>query len=148
MNLEAKIQKDLIDSIKAKDETKKQTLRMLKAVIEKHKMDKRIDDAEDEVVQSMIQKQVKQRQESYEIFKKAGRDEMAEKEKSEMAILETYLPKQLSDEELEVFVKEALTEAGAKSKADMGKVMKLIMPKVKGRAEGKRINALILKCLT
>ena len=88
-------------------------------------------------------KQVKQRRESIEAFDKAGRKDLSDKEKAELAVLEGYLPAQLTTEELQNLVLEAIQASGAKVKADMGKVMSILMPKVKGRADGKVLSSLI-----
>lgn len=147
MGLEQTLQTDLIQAMKSKDALKTQTLRMVKAIIEKHKIDSGSESVTDETIQGIIQKQVKQRQESFESFQKGGRSDMADKEKSEMDLLESYLPKQLSDDELDRLVQESIKECGATQKSDMGKVMKTIMPKLQGRADGKRVNTFVMKYL-
>jgi hypothetical protein len=85
----------------------------------------------------------KQRNESIEMYKKGGRDDLVAKETAELAIVQSYLPKQLSDDELAKCVAEAIAETGAKGPADMGKVMKALMPKTQGRADGKKVSELV-----
>ena len=91
----------------------------------------------------IITKQAKQRRESVESFEKAGRKDLADKEKAELAILESYLPKQLSDDELRAVVQKAIVWSDAKSPADMGKLMKVLMPAVQGKADGKRVQEVV-----
>ncbi|MDQ3197759.1 MAG: GatB/YqeY domain-containing protein, partial [Verrucomicrobiota bacterium] len=117
-------------------------LRMLKsalkyAAIEKSGAEGELDEAE---AAQVIRKQVKQRQDSIESFEKGGRPELAEKEKTELAILNTYLPAAMNAEELSRLVKEAIADVGATSKAQMGAVMKSLGPKVAGRADGKTLS--------
>lgn len=145
--LTSQIDEDLKSALKAKDSLKLETLRMLKAAIHNFLIEKRKDTAADAEVVTLIQKQVKQRDDSIEGFKKGGRQELADKEAQEKAILESYLPKQLSDPELESLVKAAIQLTGAQSKADMGKVMKEAASKAAGRADGKRINQFVTKLL-
>ena len=144
MNLREKIQADMIEAMKAKDETRVGALRMLRAAILKFEVsgsEKKV--ASDEDVVQLIGKEVKQRKDSAEQFKNGGRAEMAEKEEKEMAILQTYLPAQLSEEELTAIVKEVIASTGVTSKKDMGKVMGALMPKVKGKADGGLVNKIV-----
>lgn len=142
MNFSEKIDADLKDAMRSKDATRLGVLRMLKsalkyAAIEKSGAEGQLDDAE--AVQ-VIRKQVKQRQDSVESFEKAGRAELAMKEKDEIAILNSYLPAGLSAEELSRLVREAIAEVGATSKAQMGAVMKAVGPKIGGRADGRSVS--------
>lgn len=128
--------------MRARDAEKLGVLRMLKsavkyAAIEKAGADGELDDAE---ATQVIRKQVKQRQDSIESFEKGGRPELAEKEKSELAILTAYLPAAMSAEELTRLVREAIAETGATGRAQMGAVMKALGPKVAGRADGKTLS--------
>lgn len=97
---------------------------------------------DDEVVQ-VLTREVKMRRESVEAFAGAGRDEMADKERAEIEIINAYLPEQLGEAELAGFVREAVAESGATSPREMGKVMAVLMPKVRGRADGKQVSALV-----
>ena len=142
MTLAERIDSDLKDAMRARDMTRLGVLRMLKsalkyAAIEKSGAEGELDDTESTQV---IRKQVKQRQDSIESFEKGGRAELAEKEKSELAILNTYLPAAMSAEELSRIVRETIAEIGATSKAQMGAVMKALGAKVAGRADGKTLS--------
>lgn len=142
MTLAQQIDSDLKDAMRARDTTKLGVLRMLKsalkyAAIEKSGAESELDEAE---ATQVIRKQVKQRQDSIESFEKGGRAELAEKEKGELAILNTYLPAAMSGEELSRLVKETIAEVGASSRAQMGAVMKALGPKVAGRADGKTLS--------
>ncbi|MCP4373414.1 MAG: GatB/YqeY domain-containing protein, partial [Deltaproteobacteria bacterium] len=99
-------------------------------------------------VLKVISTSVKQHKESIEQFKKGGREDLVAKEQAELEILEFYLPQQLSEEEINALIKEAIEEVGATSMKDMGKIMKYIMPKTQGRADGKMINQLVKKQLS
>ena len=135
-----KIEKDVIEAMKAKDAVKVSTLRMLKSAIGNYLIQAKKDKADDAEVLSHIGKQAKQRRESVESFEKANRKDLADKEKAELAILESYLPKQLTDEELSGEIQRALQISGAKSPADIGKLMKTLMPSIQGKVDGKRVQ--------
>lgn len=141
MDLKTTINNDLKEAMKAKDTVKLGALRMLSAEIKKREIDKRsnLDDGE---VQKAISTMLKQRQDSIEAFVKGNRPDLAEKEKLEVDILSVYLPQQLSDAELEKLVVEAIQETGAQGPNDIGKVMKAVIAKAAGRADGKRVNEL------
>jgi uncharacterized protein YqeY len=115
------------------------------AAIEKGGLGTELEDAE---IVAVIRKQLKQRQDSAEQFTAAGRDELATKEKSEIEILETYLPAQLGAEEITAIVDAAVAETGASTKADMGKVMKLVQQRANGRADGKTLSQEVAKRLS
>jgi len=149
MTLFQQVDSDLKDAMRARDAVRLGALRMLKSalkygVIEKSGADAELNDAD--AVQ-VIRKQVKQRQDSIESFEKGGRPELAEKEKAELAILNSYLPQQLSPDELAKVVRETIAEVGATSKAQMGAVMKALQPKIAGRADGKTLSAEVQKQL-
>ncbi len=142
MPLSQQIDADLKDAMRARDAAKLGVLRMLKsalkyAAIEKSGAEGVLDDAE---ATQVVRKQVKQRQDSIESFEKGGRAELAEKEKSELAILHAYLPAAMSAAELAELVRQTIAEIGATSKAQMGAVMKALAPKVAGRADGKTLS--------
>jgi len=149
MTLEQQIDSDLKGAMRARETQKLGVLRMLKsalknAAIEKGGASATLEDAE---ATQVIRKQVKQRQDSIESFEKGGRAELAEKEKAEMAVLQQYLPAAMSEEELARFVREAIAEVGATSKAQMGAVMKALGPKVGGRADGRTVSQEVQKQL-
>ena len=150
MTLQQRVDSELKEAMRAKDATKLNVLRMLKsalkyAAIAKSDAEAELSDAE--AVQ-VIRKQAKQRQDSIESFEKGGRAELAEKEKEELAILNTYLPQGMSPDELAKVVRETIAELGATSKAQMGAVMKALQAKVGGRADGKTLSSEVQKQLT
>ena len=150
MTLQERVDSDLKDAMRAKDAGKLAVLRMLKsalkyAAIAKSGAEAELSDAE---AAQVIRKQVKQRQDSIESFEKGGRPELAAKEKEEMEMLNAYLPKGMSAEELSALVREAIAEVGATSKAQMGVVMKAAQAKAAGRADGKTLSAEVQKQLS
>jgi uncharacterized protein YqeY len=150
MTLQQRVDSDLKEAMRAKDATKLGVLRMLKsalkyAAIAKSDAEAELSDAE--AVQ-VIRKQAKQRQDSIESFEKGGRAELAEKEKEELAILNTYLPQGMSPDELAKVVRETIAELGATSKAQMGAVMKALQTKIGGRADGKTLSSEVQKQLS
>lgn len=150
MSLTAKIDQDIKEAMKARDAGRLGALRMLKsslkyAVIEKGAGSE--SDLADTDVVAVIRKRVKQCQDAVDGFVKGGRPEQADKEKAEIALLETYLPAGLSAEELASLVREAIAETGATGKAQTGAVMKMVMAKAAGRADGKSVNAEVQKQL-
>lgn len=146
MSLKAKIEQDLLQALKAKDAVKVSTLRMLKAAIKNKEIDlrKELDDAQTTAILSTA---VKQRKESIEQFKKGGREDLVKKEEVELALVEGYLPKSLSESEILSVVEAAIKETGAQGAKDMGKVMKAVMAKTAGRADGKVVSTLVQKKL-
>jgi len=149
MTLQQRVDSDLKEAMRAKDVTKLGVLRMLKsalkyAAIAKSDAEAELSDAE--AVQ-VIRKQAKQRQDSIESFEKGGRAELADKEKEELAILNTYLPQGMSADELAKVVRETIAELGATSKAQMGAVMKALQAKVGGRADGKTLSSEVARQL-
>jgi uncharacterized protein YqeY len=142
MTIAERIDSDLKDAMRAKDAGKLGVLRMLKSAIkyvaiEKGGAEGQLEDPE--AVQ-VIRKQVKQRQDSIESFESGGRPELAEKEKEEFAILNAYLPQAMNADELSAVVRQAIAEAGATSRAQMGAVMKVLQTKLAGRADGKTLS--------
>jgi len=149
MNFQERIDNDLKEAMKARETERLNVLRMLKSAlknlaIEKGGLQFQLEEAD---ALAVVRKQVKQRHDSIEGFEKGGRPELAEKERSELKILQAYLPQALSAEELAALVKEAIAEAGATSKQQMGAVMKLANAKVAGRAEGRAVSAEVQKQL-
>ena len=146
MSLQEKLQADLKDALRSKDEMKLSTLRFLMASIHNLKIEKGKLDNEDIV--TTIQKQIKQRKESIEGFQQGGRDELVKKEKTEMEILQTYLPEQLSSAEVENIVDSAIKETSASSPQDMGKVMGILSSKLKGKADMGVVSGVVSKKLS
>src|SRR5437763_3002955 len=141
MTLPEQIDSDLKDAMRAKDAGKLAVLRGLKSALKYAAIEKAGAGLDDAAAVQVIRKQVKQRQDSIEQFEKGGRPELAAKEKKELEILNAYLPKGLSSEELSTLVRETIAEIGATSKAQMGAVMKALQAKVAGRADGKTLSA-------
>jgi len=140
-----RIETEMKDAMRAKEMVKLNALRMLKSAVMYYQMEKGGKDkpAADADVIVVVQKQVKQRKDSIESYEKGGRADLAEKEKAELAVLEAYLPKQMSQDEVAAIVKATIAEVGATSKAQMGVVMKALMPKVAGKADGKLVSQLV-----
>ncbi|MBN23154.1 MAG: glutamyl-tRNA amidotransferase [Bdellovibrionaceae bacterium] len=121
--------------------------RSLHAAIRKKEIDDRVD-LDDDAIIKIIQTSVKQRQDSIEQFKQGGRDDLVEAETQELQFLTTFLPKQLSDEELERVVRAAIESSGASEPKDMGKVMPVVLAQVQGGADGKRVSQMVKNCLS
>jgi hypothetical protein len=139
MTLSEQINKDFIEALKNKESEKLSVLRMLKSSIKNSEiaLKKTLDDSE---VVKILQREVKQRRDSFESFSEAGRDELAKKEKEEIKYLEKYLPNQLSEDELVSILQNVIAETGAENISDIGKVMSLAMTKVSGRANGSTVS--------
>ena len=148
MNLEEKIMAEMKEAMKAKNEGTLRGLRAIKAEIIKAKTEPGAGGnitAEKEV--AMLQKMMKQRRDSLEIYQQQGRSDLAQKEQEEMAVIERFLPKQLTEAELRTELQAVIAETGAASPADMGKVMGLASKKLAGRADGKTISAMVKELL-
>ncbi len=139
MSLLQKFDDDLKLALKASDRLKVSVLRMAKAALKNRQIDKRGELTEEDII-SVISTLTKQRRESIEQFSKAKREDLAEKERQELSILQSYLPKQLTTEELDAIIVETIEETSSKGIEDFGKVMRLVMPRVKGAADGKIVN--------
>jgi hypothetical protein len=139
MNLRTQIKDDIKDAMKAKDVQKRDALRLLDSAMKQIEVDERKELNDDDVL-AIIAKQVKQRNDSATQYRDAGRDDLLERELTEIAIFEAYLPTQLSDEELKDALKSIIIETGAESVKDMGKVMGAAKAKIGSQADGKRIN--------
>jgi uncharacterized protein len=140
-SLKARLQSDLNSSMKARDELTTATLRMaLTAVTTEEVAGKQARELSDDEVLRVLTREAKKRREAAEAFDGAGRLELAERERAEGGVLDRYLPAQLGDDELGELVAAAVAESGASSPRDMGAVMKLVQPKVAGRADGKRVS--------
>ena len=134
-----RIDSELKDAARARDKQRLGTLRMLKSAIKYREIETGKELSDEQVVQ-VAQTLIKQRRDSASQFKSGGRPELAQNEEAEILILEAFLPRQLSDEELLALANEAVAETGAKDAKGMGAVMKALMPKIAGRAEGKRVS--------
>ncbi|PQD96460.1 hypothetical protein CYL18_00740 [Pradoshia eiseniae] len=148
MSLVERLNSDMKQAMKDKDKDKLSVIRMMKASLQNEgiKLGKQ-ELSEDEEL-TVLSRELKQRKDSLQEFDKAGRQDLTDKLQAEIAVVESYMPKQLSEEELDALVAEAIAQTNATSKADMGKVMSAIMPKVKGKADGSLVNKLVLQHLT
>ncbi|WP_150266384.1 GatB/YqeY domain-containing protein [Paenibacillus tepidiphilus] len=146
MNLSERLNEDMKQAMKSKDKFTLSTIRMVRSTIKYLEIDlkRTLDDSE---VLDILSREIKQRKDALQEFETAGRDELAANTKAEIEIISKYLPEQLSEEEIKVIVQQTIQETGASSKSDMGKVMSALMPKVKGRADGKLVNQAVQQFL-
>lgn len=142
MSLKSELEDALKDAMRAKDKPRKSTLRMALSAVKLAEVERR-DELEDEAVLRILQKEVKTRRELIEDAEKADRPDMIKEAEAEIKILEGYLPQALSSDELQTLVVEAIAEVGASAPGDMGNVMKVIIPKVAGRADGGQISQIV-----
>ncbi len=147
MGLKDDISNQVKEALKAKDSMRVTTLRFLLSAVKNKEKDLRRD-IEDAEVEQVAQVQVKQRRDSIEQFVSGGREDLADKERAELEIIKAFIPEEMSEEEIRVIVAEAKDATGATSMKDMGKLMGAVMPKVKGRADGKLVNAVVKELLS
>ena len=148
MSLEQQVMAAMKDAMKLKDEAALRGLRAIKAEIIKAKTEPGAGGEIDEATeQKFLMKMMKQRRDSLDIFEKQGRNDLAEKEKEEMLVIEKFLPKQMSESEIKEAVAKIITETGAASAADMGKVMGAASKQMAGKADGKTISAIVKELL-
>ena len=146
MSIKNKLRDALTEALKSGETQRKTTLRMALASIKNAEVEAR-EVLEDDLVLNLLQKEVKARQETIDSAKKAERPDLIEKAEEEIKILKEFLPEQLSADELKVLVQEAIQESGASSMAEIGKVMGALMPKIRGRADGKQANQIVRELL-
>jgi len=146
MNIKTQLNDSMKDAMKSGDEVRKRTVRMVLAAVKQAEVDKR-EELDDMAVMNIIQKEVKNRRESLEEAKKANRADLVADNEAEIQVLEAFLPKAMPEEELRTIVKDAITETGASTMADMGKVMKVVMGVVAGRAPNDKISAAVRELL-
>jgi uncharacterized protein len=144
--LTEKVRSDMTAAMKAQEKERLSVLRMLQSSLKNEQINTG-HELSDEEAMTVIRKAVKQRMDSIEQFTNAGRNELAEKERSEMELLKTYLPAELSDEEVEQGLREIIASTGAQSKKDLGKVMKEATARYKGRVDGKKIQEIVSRLL-
>lgn len=146
MSLQERIEADFKQAMRNRQPSKVSCLRLIKAALKNKEIENRgaLDESQ---VLAVLVTLAKQRKESLELFQKGGRDDLVKQEQEELNILSGYLPKPLSDEEVTAIIDQAVKELGAFGPKDMGKVMKVIIPKVQGRADSKRVNELVKACL-
>ena len=143
MTLKDTIAHDLNDAMRARDETRKSALRMLTAALKNAEIDARGKPFGDAEAVTVVQKQVKQRRDSIDEFTKANRPDLAEKERAELVILETYLPQQASRKEIEAAARRIVAETGASGPRDIGKVMPVLVREFAGKADGRMVNEVV-----
>lgn len=146
MSIKNQLNDSMKDAMKSGDEVRKRTVRMALAAIKQAEVDKRIE-LDDAAVMSLLQKEIKNRRESLEEAKKANRTDLVEANEAEINVLQAFLPKAMPAEELRALVQAAIAETGASSPADMGKVMKTVMPRVAGRAPNDMVSATVRELL-
>jgi uncharacterized protein YqeY len=149
MTIQEEIDADLKDAMRSRDAERLSVLRMVKSALTNAAIEKRgvTGGLADSEAVGVIRKQVKQRRDSIESFEKGGRPELAAKERKEIEFLTEYLPQPLEEDEINQLVKDAIAEAGATSKAQMGAVMKIVTEKAEGRVEGKKLSQAVQKAL-
>ena len=147
MTLKETLSEDMKSAMRAKDSEKLATIRLINAAIKQREVDERIELGDDQVL-SVIDKMIKQRKDSITQFEAGGRQDLADKEKSEITVLAAYMPAQMSEAEVQAEVAAAVTQAGASGPQDMGKVMAVLKPKLAGRADMTAVSALVKAALT
>ena len=147
MDLNEKLSEDQKSAMKAGDTLKIGVLRLLRTRIKERAVEKR-DDLSDDEIYKVIMSEAKKRQEAIDLFEQGGRGDLAEREKKEIEVLRSYLPPMLSDDEVKALAQEAIKEVEATTPRDLGKVMKVLMPKVTGRTEGSQANKIVKALLS
>ena len=147
MALREQLNEDIKTAMKAREQDKLAALRLMLAAVKQREVDERIT-LDDAGVIAVVEKMIKQRKDSIAQYEKAARQDLADKEKFEIGVIESYLPQQLSQGEIDAIVAEAIQATGAKSAADMGKVMGVVKPKLAGRADMGKVSALVKAKLT
>ena len=146
MSMKERLMEDLKYSMKNKDTIRKNTITMIRAAIKQKEVDDKVELDDDGIIE-IISKQLKEKKNAIEDFKKGQRQDLVEQTEKEMEILLEYLPKQLSEDEIREIVADTIKEVNATSMKDMGLVMKSVMPKVKGRADGNTVNKIVREIL-
>jgi uncharacterized protein YqeY len=146
MTLNQRIESAMHDAMRARDNQRTQTLRMAMAAAHNARIERGRDLTDDEVV-DVLTRQVKQRRESIEMYRAAGREDRAAAEEAEAAILVEFLPQQLTDDEVETMARAAIAETGASAPTDMGRVMGRLSPQTRGRADGRRVSEIVRRLL-
>jgi len=148
LSLLERLNNDMKQAMKNKEKDRLTTIRMIKASLQNEAIKFGKQELSEEEELTVLSREVKQRKDSLQEFEKAGREDLVEKIQTELKHVEIYMPQQLSEEEVAAIVKESIAETGAASKADMGRVMAVIMPKVKGKADGSLVNKLVQQHLS
>lgn len=150
MSLTDQLQADLKDAMRAKDKVRLRTIRSLRTALTEKEIEKRSsgEDLTEQEALAVVQKQAKQRRDAMKQYAEAGRDDLVQKEEEELEVIEAYLPEQLGDEAIRKVLHDVIAATGAASPRDMGKVMGVAMKRLRGRADGRRINELARELLT
>lgn len=148
MSLNETLTEHMKEAMKTKDKVRLSVIRMIRAALQNEAINKGVKTLSEVDELSVLAREVKQRNDSLEQFKKAGRDDLVKQVEKELEILKAYMPDPLSDEELEDLIKQAIEQTGATDKKDFGKVMGVVMPQVKGKADGARVQKLVQKLLS
>jgi len=146
MELKQTLLSDLKEAMKSKDSLKVDTLRLIVSEIKNREIDLR-EELGDEAITALLTTQIKKRKEAAKMFEQGGRTDLKEKEEKEMAIIQVYLPEQVGEEELKQRIQAVIAETGAQGPKDMGKVMKVVVPEFKGKAEGDQIRNIVTDLL-
>lgn len=146
MSLKERLMADLKEAMKSKDKLRKDVITMVRAAIKQKEVDERVE-LDDSDIENIISKQLKEKKASIEEFKKGNRQDLVDQTNDEIEILLKYLPEQLSDEELKEIIKKVIDENEITSMKDIGKLMKIVMPLIKGKADGKQVNVIAKELL-
>jgi len=142
MSLRERLTEEMKVAMKGKDDLRLSAIRLVRSAVKNREIDQKRE-LDDQGIAEVIASLAKQRRESIRLFREAGRNDLVEKEEKELAVLLAFLPQQLSREEVAELVLQAITESGARGAGDMGKVMKVLMPRVSGRADGKVVSEVV-----
>ena len=147
MTLADHLAEDLKQAMRDKDKVRLSVLRLVKAAVRNAEIDRRVTLGEEEII-GVLRREVKQRKESLLAIEGVGRDDLVAELNEEISILEEYLPQSLTDEQIQAIIRDVVQEVGAVSKADMGKVMPVVMKKISGQAEGRTVNRIVQEVLS
>ena len=147
-SLRERLRDDLKDAMRARDAVRRDTIRLVEAAVKNAEIEKRGAELSEQDVQAILQRQVKQRQDSIEQYEQVGRPDLADAERAEIAVIQAYLPQQMSHEEIEAAARAAIEQLGASGPNDRGKVMGRLMADLRGKADGAQVNAIVSDLLT
>ena len=147
-DLRERLRSDLKDAMRARDQLRRDTIRMLEAAVKNAEIDKRGSELADADIQAILQRQVKQRRESIVQFEQGGRQDLAEKEQAEIDVIEAYLPQQLSRDDIAERARAVIAQVGASGPGDRGKVMGPLMKELRGQADGAAVNSVVSELLS
>jgi len=142
MGLKERLQKDMVEAMKTRNDVKVGVIRLVRGMIRKLEIDRKKDFTDDDII-GVLSNAAKQRREAIKAYTEGGRDDLVKDEKAELAVIENYLPEALFTDELENIIVEIIAETGAATMKDIGKVMPIVMQKVKGRANGSEVQAIV-----